>query len=79
MHKWEKREKKRRKEKGEISTPPSLCDNVLASQWELLPSLGHRSTFSASSSVQLAPVSGEEFGGVGLPGEGVWWDMWRII
>ena len=43
-----------------LSTPLSLCNNVLASQRELLPSLGHKSTFSASSSVQLAPVSGEE-------------------
>ena len=34
--------------------------NVLASHWRVLPSLGHRSAFSASSSVQFAPNLGED-------------------
>ena len=34
--------------------------NILASHWGVLPSLEHRSAFSASSSVQFAPNLGED-------------------
>ena len=43
-----------------INRPLRPSGNVLASHWGVLPSRGHRSAFSASSSVQFAPNLGEE-------------------
>lgn len=45
-----------------INRPLRPSGNVLASHWGVLPSRGHRSAFSASSSVQFAPNLGEESG-----------------